>query len=81
MIRRLKSEVMAQLPAKRRQVVRLPKPRPQDWPKIGPPRPAAEESGISALNLVPLNSNPSTQCMVDVDRAGGSPIDGAECEF
>jgi len=35
MIRRLKSEVMAQLPPKRRQVVRLPKPRPQDWPKLG----------------------------------------------
>ena len=35
MIRRLKAEVMAQLPPKRRQVVRLPKPRPQDWPKLG----------------------------------------------
>lgn len=35
MLRRLKREVMAQLPAKRRQVVRLPRPRPADWPPSG----------------------------------------------
>lgn len=34
-MRRLKREVMAQLPAKRRQVVRLPRPSPQDWPTLG----------------------------------------------
>lgn len=35
MLRRLKREVMSQLPAKRRQVVRLPRPRPSDWPTTG----------------------------------------------
>lgn len=35
MLRRLKREVMSQLPAKRRQVVRLPRPRPSDWPPAG----------------------------------------------
>lgn len=33
MLRRLKEEVMSQLPPKRRQVIRLPHPRPEDWPK------------------------------------------------
>ena len=33
MLRRLKREVMAQLPPKRRQVVRLPPPAPADWPR------------------------------------------------
>ena len=33
MLRRLKQEVMAQLPPKRRQVVRLPPPAPADWPR------------------------------------------------
>ena len=32
MIRRLKSEVLSQLPAIRRQIIRLPRPAPQDWP-------------------------------------------------
>lgn len=32
MLRRLKVEVMAQLPPKRRQVVRLPAPKQADWP-------------------------------------------------
>ncbi len=32
MVRRLKSQVLAQLPPKRRQVVRLPKPPPDRWP-------------------------------------------------
>ncbi len=36
-MRRLKREVMGQLPAKRRQVVRLPRPAPQDWPASGAP--------------------------------------------
>lgn len=31
MLRRLKSEVMAQLPAKRRQIIRLPAPAAGDW--------------------------------------------------
>lgn len=35
MLRRLKREVMSQLPAKRRQVVRLPRPRASDWPPAG----------------------------------------------
>lgn len=35
MLRRLKREVMAQLPAKRRQVVRLPRPKPSEWPANG----------------------------------------------
>lgn len=34
-MRRLKRDVMAQLPAKRRQVVRLPRPAPGDWPISG----------------------------------------------
>lgn len=33
LIRRLKREVLRQLPGKRRQVIRLPKPPPRDWPK------------------------------------------------
>ena len=33
MLRRLKREVMGQLPSKRRQVVRLPAPESKDWPK------------------------------------------------
>ncbi|GAX84585.1 hypothetical protein CEUSTIGMA_g12006.t1 [Chlamydomonas eustigma] len=32
MIRRLKRDVMAELPPKRRQVIRLPKPAPANWP-------------------------------------------------
>ncbi len=32
MLRRLKRDVMAELPPKRRQVVRLPRPKPADWP-------------------------------------------------
>ena len=32
MLRRLKREVMGQLPPKRRQVVRLPQPAREDWP-------------------------------------------------
>ena len=32
MLRRLKRDVMAELPPKRRQVVRLPHPKPADWP-------------------------------------------------
>jgi len=35
MLRRLKAEVLAQLPPKRRQVVRLPAPAPGDWPPSG----------------------------------------------
>jgi SNF2 family DNA or RNA helicase len=33
MIRRLKSEVLAELPPIRRQIIRLPPPRAEDWPK------------------------------------------------
>lgn len=33
MLRRLKREVMGQLPPKRRQVVRLPPPEAKHWPK------------------------------------------------
>ncbi len=32
MLRRTKRDVLGQLPEKRRQVVRLPKPKPEDWP-------------------------------------------------
>jgi hypothetical protein len=32
MLRRLKRDVMAELPPKRRQVVRLPRPKAADWP-------------------------------------------------
>lgn len=35
MLRRLKREVMAQLPRKRRQVVRLPCPTAADWAAAG----------------------------------------------
>lgn len=49
-MRRLKAEVAEQLPAKRRQVVRLPKPRPQDWPPDGKrPRPGAPQPPASFL--------------------------------
>ncbi|KAK9843831.1 hypothetical protein WJX81_008228 [Elliptochloris bilobata] len=40
MLRRLKSEVMAQLPPKRRQVVRLPPPAHAEWPRA-----AGDEEG------------------------------------
>eukprot|EP00884_Botryococcus_braunii_P002065 jgi/Botrbrau1/1185/Bobra.0162s0066.1 len=44
MVRRLKKEVADQLPEKRRQVVRLPKPRLQDWPTESKrPRPESGE--------------------------------------
>ncbi|KAK9866369.1 hypothetical protein WJX84_005962 [Apatococcus fuscideae] len=43
MVRRLKVEVMAQLPPKRRQVVRLPPPKPSDWPPSELPVPNEEE--------------------------------------
>ena len=33
MLRRLKCDVLSQLPPKRRQVIRLPKPPPRDWPR------------------------------------------------
>ena len=48
MIRRLKRDVLAQLPPKRRQVIRLPKPAPEDWPSgttASEARPAAGEGG------------------------------------
>jgi hypothetical protein len=35
MVRRLKRDVLAQLPPKRRQVIRLPKPPPEEWPRRG----------------------------------------------
>ncbi|KAL4428086.1 hypothetical protein ABPG75_002175 [Micractinium tetrahymenae] len=34
MLRRLKKDVLSQLPPKRRQVIRLPKPPPSEWPKL-----------------------------------------------
>lgn len=43
MLRRLKREVMTQLPKKRRQVIRLPPPAADDWPKAqtsGEPSPS-----------------------------------------
>ena len=43
MVRRLKSDVCAQLPPKRRQVVLLPRPRPGDWRKLA--RAATERGG------------------------------------
>lgn len=53
MVRRLKREVAEQLPAKRRQVVRLPKPRLQDWPPDAKrPRPGADPAG-------PASSHPA----------------------
>jgi hypothetical protein len=41
MLRRLKREVMAQLPPKRRQVVRLPPPLKQHWPPDSRPQTAS----------------------------------------
>ncbi|PSC75396.1 DNA annealing helicase and endonuclease ZRANB3 [Micractinium conductrix] len=38
MLRRLKRNVLSQLPPKRRQVIRLPKPPPSEWPKLAPGR-------------------------------------------
>jgi len=46
MLRRLKREVMSQLPPKRRQVVRLPAPKPADWPQK-PPKAASGDFVIS----------------------------------
>ncbi|KAK9812930.1 hypothetical protein WJX72_005929 [[Myrmecia] bisecta] len=47
MLRRMKREVLSQLPPKRRQVVRLPRPRPQDWPKEGKAKSAADGEDTS----------------------------------
>ncbi|DBA70641.1 TPA: hypothetical protein ACH3X2_012024 [Trebouxia sp. C0005] len=47
MLRRLKRDVMAELPPKRRQVVRLPRPKPADWPSQEVPE-DAEDSGSEA---------------------------------
>ena len=49
MIRRLKIEVLDQLPPKRRQVVRLPKPPAKDWPLVpGMTRHKADDSDASS---------------------------------
>jgi hypothetical protein len=49
MLRRLKRDVLDQLPAKRRQVIRLPKPPPKDWPKRdGARRHCADDSDASS---------------------------------
>jgi hypothetical protein len=42
MLRRLKREVLGQLPAKRRQVVRLPAPDKAHWPEHRPHRRSGE---------------------------------------
>jgi len=49
MLRRLKREVMGQLPPKRRQVVRLPPPEQKHWPKDYQQRPEGTET--SSLNV------------------------------
>lgn len=48
MVRRLKQDVMRELPPKRRQVIRLPAPRDCDWPKHASGLPA-----ISPKQTVP----------------------------
>ena len=49
MIRRLKKDVLDQLPPKRRQVVRLPKPPAKDWPLIdGSSKHKADDSDASS---------------------------------
>lgn len=48
MLRRLKRDVMAELPPKRRQVVRLPRPKPSDWPHQELPE-GGPASGFAAL--------------------------------
>lgn len=47
MLRRLKRDVMAELPPKRRQVVRLPRPRPSDWPNQEIPEGVFYDSGCA----------------------------------
>lgn len=49
MLRRLKRDVMAELPPKRRQVVRLPRPKPADWPN----QELAEGTIILLIHLQP----------------------------
>ena len=44
MLRRLKRDVLAQLPRKRRQVVRLPRPNAADWAAAG-----GEQTVLSCL--------------------------------
>lgn len=76
MLRRLKVEVMAQLPPKRRQVVRLPAPKQADWPPSEIPIQHAEGRRISA-GVCPRHNPQEGRCalgslnsrqMTDADR-------------
>lgn len=50
MLRRLKQDVLSQLPPKRRQVIRLPKPAASEWPKLaeGATRHADDSEGSAS---------------------------------
>lgn len=67
MLRRLKKDVMSQLPPKRRQVVRLPPPKPEDWPDYKAsvffmlPRNTRSNSVQSSSNVISSNVS-KTQC-------------------
>ena len=54
MLRRLKRDVMAELPPKRRQVVRLPCPKPADWPDQAPAEGNHPEPKLCLTTLVLL---------------------------
>ena len=55
MLRRLKRDVMAELPPKRRQVVRLPRPKPADWPN-------QELAEGKCFILLPIPANNPMHC-------------------
>lgn len=80
MVRRLKSQVLDQLPPKRRQVVRLPKPPAKDWPLApGASRPKADDSDVSSDGEVDgkksrRNSGASTAAAGGDSRSPGGEV-------
>ncbi len=60
MLRRLKVEVMAQLPPKRRQVVRLPAPKPSDWPPTE--LPVKDSEGGASAHAKHHSDSPEPSC-------------------
>jgi hypothetical protein len=62
MLRRLKRDVMSQLPAKRRQVVRLPRPRASDWPPAGGHKSDGKDWSVSASARAIRAVGPAVLC-------------------
>ena len=71
MIRRLKRDVMSQLPRKRRQIVRLPQPESKDWAAAGGATGVVRNSHLRTLNT----------CMICgvLDPVGCSFLDPVGC--